>query len=452
MVYLAAKPSAVGRRGLKRSLDRAAEVLTGGVSKNALTVHWAEVRYQHVAALRARLIDQGAKPATINHVLAAVRGTLREAWKLELIDAESLARITNVSNVKVETLPAGRHVDADEVMALFRACGDSPVGARDAAMLSLLYGCGLRRSEAVALQLADYHQGRVTVRAGKGRKDRTAYNPAGGRAAIDAWIAHRGSWPGALLCPVPRGGRIQQRAMTAQAVMMRLRVLAERAGVPQFSPHDLRRSFVGELLDAGADISAVQQLAGHASVITTQRYDRRPEETKRRTAEMLDVPYSQPTATPAGDSPDATAQAAADQVPPSPAEGLRGRPGAILAITHLTYPHKLFVIRDLSFRTTASLPRNHHQHAWSAPPDRPRFDATARRHARPPAITSSASAIRRCASIFASVPALRVPFHPVMVPRIRPRRHLVAVPLAVSTFPRCRRCAIPSGQIACRCP
>lgn len=80
------------RRGLQRSLDRAAEILSGGLSKSALTVNWAQVRYQHVTALRAVLIDAGAKPATINHVLAAVRGTLREAWRLGHIDAESLAR------------------------------------------------------------------------------------------------------------------------------------------------------------------------------------------------------------------------------------------------------------------------------------------------------------------------------------------------------------------------
>ena len=293
-VYLAGKPSLAGRRGLQRSLDRAAEILTGGLAKSALTVDWAEVRYQHVAALRAMLIDQDAKPATINHVLAAVRGTLREAWKLELIDAESLARIVSVPNVKASTLPAGRHVDVAEVGALFRACGDAPVGARDAAMIALLYGCGMRRSEAVALQLADYDNGKVTVRHGKGRKERIVYCPAGGREAIDAWIERRGTWSGALLCPVAKGGRIQQRGMTAQAVMLRLQFLARLAHVPEFSPHDLRRSFVGELLDAGADISSVQQLAGHASVTTTARYDRRPENAKRRTAEMMQVPYRRP--------------------------------------------------------------------------------------------------------------------------------------------------------------
>ena len=228
-VYLAGKPSAIGRRGLKRSLDRAAELLTSGRTKDAMAVDWTEVRYQHVTALRSVLIEEGAKPATINHVLAAVRGTLKEAWRLGQIDAETLARASDVPNVKATMLPAGRHVDVGEVAALFRACGDAPVGARDAAMLALLYGCGLRRSEAVALLLDDYDQGAVSIHHGKGRKERIVYSPAGGREAIDAWITRRGAWPGALLCPVKKGGHIQERAMTAQAVLLRLQFLAARA-------------------------------------------------------------------------------------------------------------------------------------------------------------------------------------------------------------------------------
>ena len=293
-VYLAGKPSEAGRRGLQRSLDRAAEILTGGISKSALTVNWAEVRYQHVMAMRSLLIKAEAKPATINHILSAVRGTLREAWRLELISAETLARVIDVGNVSASVLPAGRHVSVGEIRRLFETCDDTPVGARDAAMLALLYGCGMRRSEAVALELDDYEDGAVTVRYGKGRKERIVYAPAGGKEAIDDWIVRRGGWSGALLCPVKKGGHIQRRAITAQAVLLRLRFLAKHARVSDLSPHDLRRSFVGELLDAGADISSVQQLAGHASVQTTQRYDRRPEEAKRRTAELLHVPYSRP--------------------------------------------------------------------------------------------------------------------------------------------------------------
>ena len=275
---------------------------------------WTEVRYQHVTALRSVLIEEGAKPATINHVLAAVRGTLKEAWRLGQIDAETLARASDVPNVKAAMLPAGRHVDVGEVAALFRACGDAPVGARDAAMLALLYGCGLRRSEAVALLLDDYDQGAVSIHHGKGRKERiVVFSRAAVSEAIDAWITRRGAWPGALLCPVKKGGHIQERAMTAQAVLLRLQFLSARAHVPTFSPHDLRRSFVGELLDSLAPTSPVSNsLAGHASVTTTQRYDRRPEEAKRRTAELLHVPYAAPTLLAESDPADSRAASASD--------------------------------------------------------------------------------------------------------------------------------------------
>ena len=330
-IYLNGKPSAVGRRGLRRSLERAAEILTSGLTTDALAVHWAEVRYQHVMALKAVLLEGDAKPATINHVLAAVRGTIREAWRLGLIDAETKERIVDIKSVSASTLPAGRHVGVGEIRRLFEICGATLVGARDAAMLALLYGCGLRRSEAVALQLADYDgEGSVKVRTGKGRKERIVYSANGGRAAIDAWIRVRGAWDGALLCPIAKGGRLQQRGITAQAVMLRLQFLGKRAGIDNLSPHDLRRSFVGELLDAGADISSVQQLAGHASVTTTARYDRRGERAKQRTAELLHVPYTNPLpllADEPADAGDAPPLAARSEPPAADDPPAAGEPG-----------------------------------------------------------------------------------------------------------------------------
>jgi len=326
-VYLAGKPSAAGRRGLHNALRRAALVLTGGISKDPCAVDWPAVRYQHVAALRAVLIEQEAKPASVNLVLSAIRGTMKEAWRLDQIDAEHLARVTDVPNVTAKTEPAGRLVEAGEIRRLFEECGHDPVGARDAAMLGLLFGCGLRRSEAVSLELADYDDGALRVRAGKGRKERFVYAANGARAAIEAWIARRGSWHGALLAPVLKGGHVQRRPLTAQAVMLRLRALAERAKVRRLSPHDLRRAFVGELLEAGADMSMVQKLAGHADPATTARYDRRPEDAKRRAAGLLHVPYVAAPLLPVADEP----ADAGNEPPPAansapPGRGDRVRP------------------------------------------------------------------------------------------------------------------------------
>jgi integrase len=99
----------------------------------------------------------------------------------------------------------------------------------------------------------------VTVRAGQGQKDRVTYLAAGGADALANRLAVRGREPGALLCPVDEAGRVAIRHRTPQAVPTILRRLAKRASVSSFSPHDLRRSFVSDLLVLDL---AVRQRAG----------------------------------------------------------------------------------------------------------------------------------------------------------------------------------------------
>ena len=281
------------RRTMKAALDAMAARLAGGDCPGE-GFPWGQLRYEHTAKLRADLAGSGLAPATVNKLLAALRGVLREAWRLGLVDAETYHRAVDLPTVRGTALPAGRGLTPGEVRALFRACPPTVGGARDAALLAVLYGAGLRRSEAVALDLGDLdpESGALMVRQGKGRKARIVYASNGAQAALDAWIKARGSEDGALFCPV-RAERVTLARITDQAVLYILRRISARAGVARFSPHDLRRTFIGDLLDAGADLVTVQALAGHSSVQTTARYDRRGERVKREAAAMLHVPYQE---------------------------------------------------------------------------------------------------------------------------------------------------------------
>jgi len=291
-VYLA-RLGPGSRRTMRAALDASAGVLTSGRC-NAETLDWAALRYQHTTAVRTIFMDRYA-PATANKMLAALRGVLKEAWRLGLITADDYHRARDIPSVRGSVLPRGRALSRGELRALFRACAadESAAGRRDAALLALLYGGGLRRSEAVVLDVADYNAETTAliIRSGKGREARTVYASNGAKDALDAWLAVRGRNPGPMFVPVNKAGATHFRRLTDQAVFYALRKRATEAGVQTLSPHDLRRTFVSDLLDLGADISTVRGLAGHANVTTTARYDRRGEETKRKAAELLHVPF-----------------------------------------------------------------------------------------------------------------------------------------------------------------
>lgn len=280
------------RRAMGDSLAVVARLLVGGPVDPA-AVPWPAVRRQHAAAVRAALVESGAAPRSVNRHLAAFRGVLREAWGLEYMGADELARACEAAaGVPVGGLPpAGRDVSEGELAAVLRDCeaDRSPLGVRDAAVLALLARCGLRRAEAVALDVDDLdpESGRVTVRRGKGGRSRTVYARNGALSALLDWLAVRGPQAGPLLLPVLKSGRIVPRRMTPAALYSALERRAKRARSERFSPHDLRRTLVGDLLDAGEDLATVQRIAGHASPSTTSSYDRRPDRVKARAADRL---------------------------------------------------------------------------------------------------------------------------------------------------------------------
>ena len=280
-------------RTMRQALNTMAALLTNGEC-DLYSLDWAALCYQHTAALRSILAQKYA-PTTANKMLAALRRVLKEANRLELMSGEDYIRAADVADIRVTPMLRGRALTQPEIAALIKDCIDdpSPAGARDAALIAILRG-GLRRSEAVNLVVKDFDSdtGALTIRQGKGGKDRIAYLPKNAISAVNDWLLVRGMEPGALLCPVHQNV-IKYRHLTDQSVRAILKKRQLSAGVAPFSPHDFRRTFISDLLDAGADIVTVQKLAGHANTGTTAKYDRRGEVAKRRAVDLLDMPYHQ---------------------------------------------------------------------------------------------------------------------------------------------------------------
>lgn len=296
LVYLASL-SEGSRRTMRASLDIIAGFISSGEA-NAQTLPWHELRYQHTAAIRSALAEK-YKPATANKMLSAMKGVIKECWRLGYISAEERDRATDLSPVRGQTLLKGRSLSPGERKALFESCAEDekPVrGARDAALLAILYVCGLRRAEASGLDLSDYdpREGSLKIRAAKGNKERFTYATGGAAEALEGWLEYRGREPGPLIWPVQKDGQLIQRRIHPQTVYDILARRAKEVSSGDFSPHDFRRTFVGDIIDAKGDLSTAQKLAGHSSPETTSRYDRRGERAMKEASSELHVPYRAP--------------------------------------------------------------------------------------------------------------------------------------------------------------
>jgi integrase/recombinase XerC len=171
----------------------------------------------------------------------------------------------------------------------------SAVSIRDRAILELLYATGIRVSELCAVDVDDIDHARRTVRVrGKGDKERTVPFGIPADEAIDDWLLVRSSVvtrAGAALFVGARGGRIDPR--TVRTAVHRL---TAEAGVPDLAPHGLRHTAATHVLEGGADLRTVQELLGHATLATTQRYTHVSVERLRATFALAHPRASTPSA------------------------------------------------------------------------------------------------------------------------------------------------------------
>jgi len=276
-------------RDTMRSVLRSIAVMLRGTTPE--TMAWETLRREDAQQILTTLQEQGRSNATQALYLSALRGVLREAWHQQLIDADTLKRITDLKPYRGKRLPKGRAVPADELEYLLRhTSSDSrPLAVRDAAIIHTLYATGMRRSELVNADFADLvpEDGGIRI-IGKGNRERLVYLDDPAWAALNNWIDEvRGEAAGPLFFPMSKNGKIRRKRMSSQAVAFLIQRRVQAAGTDTTLPHDLRRTFITHLLDNQEDLATVADLAGHASIETTRLYDRRGEERKKAAVSRL---------------------------------------------------------------------------------------------------------------------------------------------------------------------
>ena len=234
-----------------------------------------KISRRHVKSFVAHMFRNDFSKTTISRKLSALRTFFKYLVNAKIIDSNIAI---SVRNPKHDTYcPASLNVDEafallDQVKENNKSVGDQSLLKRDIALAELLYGSGLRISEALALNLDDYQHSTQVIRIlGKGSKMRLAPLSDSSELAINAWcdIRHAFADPGETAIFVgARGKRLNRRE--AQRI---IHSLCQRAGLDKMiSPHGLRHSFATHLLAAGADMRIVQELLGHSRLTTTQRY------------------------------------------------------------------------------------------------------------------------------------------------------------------------------------
>lgn len=300
-VYLDSLDSAESRRTMAGCLDRIARELTQSPDVSGAGQPWWQLRYVHTIRIRRLLAERSYSPASVNKHLVALRRVLRTCWQMELMSAEDYQRAADLDSVEATRLPRGHHVAGEALAAVLAICDadTSTAGRRDAALLAVLYTTGARRAEIASLSLADYDPAERSLRVrGKRDKERLTYVTREAAARLDAWITVRGRVPGALFPPVSKAGRCRLRDgrpahPSGQAIAGILARRLAQTGADDHTPHDFRRTFIGDLLDAGVDLATAQQLVGHASPATTARYDRRPDRRRRAAVDLLHLPTTE---------------------------------------------------------------------------------------------------------------------------------------------------------------
>ncbi len=260
-------------------------------------IPWHQLQPADVVALVAALREDGYAPNTSSLYVNAVRGVMNEAWRLSLISQDHLLKMRSVKAMGGTRLAQGRNLKRSLIQELMAVCAADPrpQGLRDAAVIAILYGSGMRKSESVNLELGqlDFSERSLRVTA-KGNKQLVKYAPTWAFAKLTAWLEFRRSQlpegqadDPFLFNRIRRGSHITRERITKHAIYYIARQRGAQVGV-KIMPHDFRRSFITRVIEEH-DLSIAQKLAHHTNIQTTANYDVRDDNERRRAIDRFDL-------------------------------------------------------------------------------------------------------------------------------------------------------------------
>jgi integrase/recombinase XerC len=262
-------------RGVSPHTARAQKGDLDKLQDHALRSRWEswEVNPRTLRGFALEMGDRGLDPASQARILSTVRSFFKWLWETGRIPRNPATGLRNPRLPK--RLPAFLTEGESTALLDLPPATDFP-SARLACLLELLYASGLRVSELVGLDLQDLLPEERTLRVlGKGRKERLVPFHVHAAAVLETYLCHRSVFLAAKVLPPSPAIFLNQRGgrLTPTSVRALLRSALDSAALrSRISPHALRHSFATHLLNRGMDLRAIQELLGHASLSTTQRY------------------------------------------------------------------------------------------------------------------------------------------------------------------------------------
>jgi integrase len=228
-----------------------------------------------VQRYRAVLIESGLAPATVNLSMSAIRKLVQEAADNGLLKQEIANGVARIKGVPSHGVRSGNWLTKEQAQTLISLPDSTLRGLRNRAILAVMLGAGLRRSEVASLcfthvQMRDARWV-ISDLIGKGNRVRTVPIPAWCKVALDTWTCNAGISEGYIFRAIYKGNHLHGDAITPQAVYDVVQEYATLMGL-HLAAHDTRRSFARLAYRGGSGIDQIQLSLGHASITTTERY------------------------------------------------------------------------------------------------------------------------------------------------------------------------------------